>query len=315
MNIRKFIPFLGGVGLFMVALWASNADLNLLSQEARADDPECTRDEVGYCLEMYDATVTHRQHLPPSYNQSDTLELDFVWHWSNGLLLPSPTDVDNPQLIVEVKHGENSWEQVYFTTLYDPSPGYHTATATFVMSDLSFDHDGHDYEQYEVRATIKFSMEGTGDSFLPPRTFTVDHPNFGCDDNVDNDGDYNPLVTPVVGGVDYDGEGTGHADPHCVHQYDNYESVSIHCSNGLDDDSDNKIDMQDPGCEDWSDDSEVDPSPPPSSPPPTYPPTPSVEIRPQCWDFFDNDGDGWTDYDPTAGDPQCESQQDTSESS
>jgi hypothetical protein len=62
--------------------------------------------------------------------------------------------------------------------------------------------------------------------------------------------------------------------------------VETGCNNGLDDDSDGKIDAFDPGCEGLLDDAEApDPSP-----------------LPECADSVDNDGDSLIDY---AADPGC----------
>jgi Ca2+-binding RTX toxin-like protein len=65
------------------------------------------------------------------------------------------------------------------------------------------------------------------------------------------------------------------------------------CADGTDNDGDGKVDLDDPGCESATDDSE--------SPDPALP---------QCSDGKDNDGDGKVDLD----DPGCESAKDNSES-
>ena len=68
------------------------------------------------------------------------------------------------------------------------------------------------------------------------------------------------------------------------------------CADGLDNDSDGKIDLADPGCASASDDNEADDPPPP--PPPT-----------QCADGLDNDSDGKIDL----ADPGCASASDDNE--
>src|SRR5689334_9083169 len=64
------------------------------------------------------------------------------------------------------------------------------------------------------------------------------------------------------------------------------------CSDGVDNDGDTLVDMDDPGCSRPGDESEVD------------------STRPQCDDGLDNDGDGQYDV---AQDPGCSSRDDNSE--
>jgi hypothetical protein len=63
------------------------------------------------------------------------------------------------------------------------------------------------------------------------------------------------------------------------------------CDDDKDNDGDGLIDLVDPGCSGPGDETEVD-------------------VKPQCSDGVDNDGDGFTDY---PDDPDCESEDDTSE--
>ncbi len=65
------------------------------------------------------------------------------------------------------------------------------------------------------------------------------------------------------------------------------------CGDGIDNDGDGLIDMEDPGCDHQNDTSEIDPSP----------------EQPQCDDGQDNDGDGLVDLD----DPGCASSEDDDE--
>lgn len=76
------------------------------------------------------------------------------------------------------------------------------------------------------------------------------------------------------------------------------------CSDGIDNDSDGKIDYgADPGCESTADNDEVDAPPPPLPPPLPPPPPPPPPPLPACADGWDNDGDGYVDY---WGDPGCQ---------
>ena len=106
-------------------------------------------------------------------------------------------------------------------------------------------------------------------------------------------------------------------------------SLPPSCSNGLDDDGDELIDMEDPGCDDANDRSEKAPDLAcddgedndgdgladfPEDPGCLHPATPLES--PQCQDGIDNDGDGKMDYDaglsangsadPAGSDPQCD---------
>jgi hypothetical protein len=85
------------------------------------------------------------------------------------------------------------------------------------------------------------------------------------------------------------------------------------CNDGIDNDGDSAVDMQDPDCSSPSDDSEA--------PEPVFSPDPSPTKSPsgppgttECNDGIDNDGDGLTDWSPTGtGDPNCRNIFDNSE--
>lgn len=70
------------------------------------------------------------------------------------------------------------------------------------------------------------------------------------------------------------------------------------CQNGIDDDGDGLVDLNDPGCVSSGDDSEFNQRPPPPPPPP-----------PQCQDGLDNDNDGFIDL----NDPGCSDSADIDE--
>jgi hypothetical protein len=91
-------------------------------------------------------------------------------------------------------------------------------------------------------------------------------------------------------------------DPGCTDENDNDESDTLdtECGNSIDDDNDGLVDSEDPGC--WADHND----------PLTYDPSLDDEslATSQCQDSIDNDGDGYSDYPSDFG---CESPQDYSE--
>ncbi len=102
-------------------------------------------------------------------------------------------------------------------------------------------------------------------------------------------------------GIDNDGDGyVDMQDPACSGTTDNTESPFNQppqvyaCSNGSDDDGDGLIDMQDPGCTSTTDTNEY------NVPPPTY----------QCSNNIDDDADGLVDF---SQDPGCTSATDNNE--
>lgn len=70
---------------------------------------------------------------------------------------------------------------------------------------------------------------------------------------------------------------------------DNPPPQTTHCSDGIDNDNDSLVDLQDPGCENSNDDNETNSN---GNPPP---------LTTQCSDDIDNDGDGFID----TNDPGC----------
>ena len=95
-------------------------------------------------------------------------------------------------------------------------------------------------------------------------------------------------------GLDNDGDGLVDLDdPGCDGPRDDDESnAASACSNGVDDDDDGAIDLDDPGCEDAADDDETDP------------------VVPQCDNGIDDDDDGAIDLD----DAGCANRRDDDES-
>ncbi|PIR88206.1 MAG: hypothetical protein COU10_00395 [Candidatus Harrisonbacteria bacterium CG10_big_fil_rev_8_21_14_0_10_45_28] len=93
---------------------------------------------------------------------------------------------------------------------------------------------------------------------------------------------YNPACSD---GIDNDGDGkVDMNDPGCTSASDNSEyNVVYACSDGVDNDGDGKVDMNDPGCTSASDNSEYN-------------------VVYACADGVDNDGDGKIDY---PADPGC----------
>jgi subtilisin family serine protease len=87
-------------------------------------------------------------------------------------------------------------------------------------------------------------------------------------------------------GLDDDGDGLVDLDdPGCADATDRSEQAAeLVCDNGLDDDGDGAIDAADPGCRE---------------------PRWSIE-DPACDDGLDNDGDGGTDFAGEPSDPQCQ---------
>src|SRR5688572_21867955 len=96
-----------------------------------------------------------------------------------------------------------------------------------------------------------------------------------CGDNVEE------IIPPCEDGIDNDDDTLiDGADPSCAAGFDD-ESMdpSTDCNDDEDDDGDGLIDWpEDPGCEDITDDSELN------------------SATPECGDGMDNDGDGLTDY-------------------
>jgi len=92
-------------------------------------------------------------------------------------------------------------------------------------------------------------------------------------------------VTDCSDGVDNDGDGLVNLDdPGCDSASDTSEqSAALPCDNGVDDDGDGAIDLADLGCRDpgWSTE------------------------NPQCQDGVDNDGDGGVDWDGNPPDTRC----------
>ena len=131
---------------------------------------------------------------------------------------------------------------------------------------------------------------------IKPQILTINWPE--CNDGLDNDND---------GLVDLDDSG-------CVDKYDDNElnyhmfefvipsfvfpedpEETYQCNDGLDNDNDDLVDMDDPGCDSPSDDDETNED----NPEETY----------QCNDGLDNDNDGLVDMD----DPGCDSPSDDDE--
>lgn len=86
------------------------------------------------------------------------------------------------------------------------------------------------------------------------------------------------------------------------------------CSDGVDNDGDGRIDLDDPDCDSPQDDSEAGPGRPREERPDRGDDTEDRRDgagRPECSDGIDNDGDGEIDF---PNDPQCDSPDDDSES-
>ena len=115
------------------------------------------------------------------------------------------------------------------------------------------------------------------------------------------DGLHNEVPPPVAecsDGVDNDGDGfVDLDDPGCTNAEDDDETNSppavVQCNDGIDNDGDGLVDLDDPGCENGQDDDET------NAPPPVA----------QCSDGLDNDGDGLIDL----ADPGCEGEFDDDE--
>lgn len=271
MNLRKYIPFVGGVLLFLVALVASQLSGKLAPQEAKAtESPECEQNTNGYCIEFYfengaNGTIAHQHDQMPA-NKVDFFHGEsVVYHWPFDLLYPSsgpdpsvaPKYVTEADMVVEMRKNEEGapWvEELQVNSSLDlPSEGFHQKEVTMTQQG-----DDHSYVGYQMRAYIKVKYSDNSTESLPTSAAaTVNHHKHECNDGIDNDAlgvgslgtDFNP--PPFSDGS------PGIADPHCIDEWDNSESWFVDCSNGEDDgDIDTDIDMADSECYSWADESE-----------------------------------------------------------
>lgn len=309
MNLRKYIPFVGGVTLFVVALWASNVNLNLGPREVKAtESPDCEQAvggaNDGYCLEFATSSVFNEiEHdtPEPAETPKDSLFLQLYWHWPTSVISPStaPTGgspapyVSSAKLTLEQYDSSTQTWEVLDEKEVDTPAGDH-----FDWGFFGFDKVGeeHNYAGYEFRAYLTLVYSDSSVQNLPyTDSYIVSHPEFECGNQADDDSD---------GKVDHDGGYQGHGsvapDPHCVAPEDDSEAAYVECSNGIDDDGDGKIDFKedgtgDTGCEHWEDFEE--------------------DGLYECEDGIDNDGDGYTDAEGEYWqvDPHCRYKTDNSE--
>ncbi len=119
----------------------------------------------------------------------------------------------------------------------------------------------------------------------------VDMNDPGCSSPNDNNESDDPACSDHRDN-DFDGLTDFPMDPGCVSpaDTDEFNAPLTQCSDGLDNDNDGRVDMQDPGCTSPQDNNESD--------------------EPQCSDRRDNDGDGLTDW---PADPGCQTPADNDE--
>lgn len=188
-----------------------------------------------------------------------------------------------------------------------PTAGMEDLLVT-VNGSLSYDVDG-------IIVTYSYDYGdsmSTGTLFGQPLAFNHLYTNPGIyvvtltvtdDDGASDNASVNITVLPdnsmtqCSDGIDNDVDGLiDMNDPGCSNPLDDDEidGISYQCSDGIDNDGDLLIDMNDPGCTAPTDNNETDSA-----------------ALPQCSDGLDNDGDGLIDM----ADPDCSNPGDESESS
>jgi len=129
-------------------------------------------------------------------------------------------------------------------------------------------------------------------------------PDLPFDPQVDYCGGDGPAPMLCADGIDNDGDGlVDMQDPGCNSAQDNTESpdpAPMQCADGIDNDNDGVVDLMDPDCDTASDNTESG----------TMGTSTGTTTMMQCADTVDNDADGLIDYPADQG---CSSAQDNSE--
>lgn len=263
MKLKKYIPFIGGLVLFVVALGASNGPVNLTPQEAQAEDQECTPNAEGYCIEIFNhKTIKHSPgpNYEPATNPKDEIDfVEVVWRAPNQTGSAAGTSF-GAKLMLK-REGTTAVELGYRSLGYDTNGQYETE---FIFPD-DIETANHSYDGYTVYAVLKlYNSENLGGiTVFSSDHYSIPHANdYECNNDVDDDNDWpEPPIGTIEGGIDYDGHifFTSSSpiialpDPNCIAVRDNSERESVECSNGKDDDNDGKTDLDDPNCTYYSD--------------------------------------------------------------